>query len=293
MRRAFVILPLLLLSLSDCTTTQRGPVSDSGVEPLREADFDRLTSQLADHIISLARRHKYGPPALITIPRIEPGSVERPGIARAFARRLGEGLNDRMRGAAVFTPAGVTVPDMYSSLRFAASPRDPKQHAIVFRVIDHRSRQELLARTFSYQPFRPAPVARSAPSQNRNLDIDAAATDIGKLVLKHAPALSDRTVTGRSGRVMFLGGRAWKQLRLLSQRTTRLGNDLLRVELNIRARRQAHDAELRLIFYDDEGNPVSVTPVVPFHFLPDENRPLAVVSAGSRARRYVCLIADN
>lgn len=293
MRRAFVILPLLLLSLSDCATPPRDPVSDSGVEPLREADFDRLASQLADHIISLAKRHKYGPPALITIPRVEPGSVERPGIARAFARRLGEGLNDRMRGAAIFTPADIAEPDMHSSLRFAASPSDPERHTIVFRVIDPRSRQELLARTFSYQPFRPAPATRAARARGRQLEIDAAATDIGQLVLKHAPTLSDRTVAGQSGDVMFLDGKAWKRLRLLSQRTTRLANDLLRVELNIRAHGKAHDAELRLIFYDDQNNPVSVTPVVPFHFLPGENRPLAVVSAGARARRYVCLIAGN
>ncbi len=152
MRKSLAMLPLLLVLLSGCTITQsRSAVRASGVEPLSEDDFDRFTSRLADDIAEVAKHQGYWPPAIITVPHVEPGSDENDTVARTFARRLSEGLNDRLSGAAFFTRSSIAVPDLRCTLLFAAGPDDPTSRRIIFRLFDYDSRRELLKVTYSYQ----------------------------------------------------------------------------------------------------------------------------------------------
>jgi len=265
----------------------------SGIDPLREAEFDQFANQLADAISKLLEQHDYPPPAIIAPPRVEPGGVEDRSVARAFAARLTEGLNDRLNGAGVFAKSSLTVPDLRCTLRFAAEEDEPRRRTIVFRLSDKESREELLAETYTYHARRRAVTLRTRQPPPGDLKIDAPSDSIGDLALWHAPAYRGQTIAGHAGRMIFLDRRAWQRFWLQAQRAAHTEDDRLRVELEIRSRRRERDAELRLIFYDDQDNAVDVTPVVPYQFLPHYTKQVTITSAKPGATRYICLFASD
>jgi hypothetical protein len=294
MRNALLTMTLTLALLWGCRTLRREPpaqeaVPASGVAPLREAEFDDFASRITDGLTVGLREGGYRLPAVIAFPHVEPGSVEPGPITRAFAQRLAEGLSDRLTGAAVFSRSGVTASQLGSALAFVDSEEEPGQRVVVFRVVDEKSGKELLTRTCPYQPRR---VVAAPPEQlpEGDLDIDAPTREIGELALQHAPRYRARTIAGKLGRVIFVDSKGWTRFWLQSQQAVRTADDLLQVELEIRSRRKERDAELRVIFYDDQFNPVDVTPVIPYAFLPNYTKRVVITSTTPRAAHYICLL---
>ncbi|MFQ5806566.1 MAG: hypothetical protein ACE5I3_08960 [Phycisphaerae bacterium] len=292
MRNWLVVLSLLPVLPLGCITSQpRSAVRTSGIEPLREAEFDQFADQLADAITELLKQRDYWPPAIITLPRIEPGGVENSSVARAFAHRLADGLNDRLSGAAFFAKSSLTLPDLRCTLQFVAEQEDPGRCTIVLRLFDEESREELLTESYAYQSRPRVAAVPSARPRKGALKIDAPSDEIGELVLRHAPAFSAWTIAGKVGRVMFLDRKAWERFWLQAQRAARTEDNRLRVELEVRSRRRERGAELRFIFYDEQGNLVDVTPVLPYRFLPHYTKRVTITSGKPGATRYVCLFA--
>ncbi len=290
MRESLAALLLILVLPLGCTALRHRPgVPASGIEPLREAAFDQFANQLTDAIGELVRQHDYRPPALIALPHVEPGGVEDGSVARGFAIRLAEGLNDRLNGSALFAKSSLVVPDLRCTLRFVANQDDPGRRTIDFRLLDYESGEELLAETYAYRAARAEVAARLVHPPTGGLEIDAPSGSIGELALRHAPAYRRRSIVGNLGRVVFLDRKAWERFWLQAQRAARTEDDRLRVELDVRARRRERDAELRVVFYDDQDNPVDVTPVLPYRFLPHYAKQVTVTSAKPGATHYICL----
>lgn len=290
MHRSLVMLLLVLAPGCD-SPGSRPVVHASGVEPLSEADFDQFANRLADEITEVLEQHQYRLPAVITLPRVEAGGVEPGSVARGFARRLAEGLGDRLGGAAFFTAPGISPPQLRSMLRFVADREEPGRRVIVFRILDEKSREELFVETCAYRSRRPAVAVPAARLAKDRLKIDMSPSEIGELALRRAPAYRARTLAGDVGRVIFLDTKGWQRFWLQSQQATRTEDDRLRVELEIRARRRERDAELRFIFYDDQDLPVNVTPVIPYRFVPNYTKLVTITSARPGATRYICLLA--
>jgi hypothetical protein len=292
MHKPLVIVSLPLVLSLGCTAWRPRPVVQTAdIEPLREAEFDEFANQLADAVGKLLKERDYWPPAIIASPQVEPGGVEKLSVARAFAHRLAEGLNDRLNSTALFTKSGLTVPDLRCTLGFVASHEDPGRRTIVFRLHDEQSREELLVETYAYQAPRRLFASQVARPPEGDLKIDAPSSLIGELALHHAPNYRARTIAGHAGRVIFLDRKAWERFWLQAQRASRTEDNRLRVELEIRARRRERDAKLRLIFYDEQDNPVDVTPVLPYRFLPHYSKQVTITSAKPGAARYICLFA--
>jgi hypothetical protein len=264
-----------------------------GIEPLTEAEFDELANQLADELTTLLKRHDYRLPAVIASPQVDPGGVEDAAVAGTFAHRLANGLNDRMRGGAFFRKFTLVPPQLRCTLRFARHERDARRSKIEFRVLDEHSGEERLAKTYAYESSRPATGARTRRAPSGTLRIDAPANEIGKAALHQAPVYRPWTITGHAGRVIFLDSRGWQRFWLHAQRATRTGDGRLRVELEIRARRCARDARLRLIFYDDEFKAVDMTPALSYRFPARSSRQVSFTSADPRAAHYICLFAGE
>ena len=125
------------------------------------------------------------------------------------------------------------------------------------------------------------------------LDIDAPPSAIGQLALSHASAYRERTLAGGVGRIIFLDRKAWKRIGVGSQHAVVAEDGRLRVEFEIRTRRRERDVKLRVVFYDDQDNPVDVTPVVPYRFVPHYVKQVIVTAVVRDATRYICLIADD
>ena len=139
------------LLLIGCACTSRTLVADAAsIEPLDEAGFDAFATRLAGQISAMLDRHGYWPPAAISLPLVEPAEAELDGLARAFARRLAEGLNDRLQRAAIFRPAGPEPPDLRSTLRLEPDPATPGRGTIVFRLFDEQTGRERLV---AYWPY--------------------------------------------------------------------------------------------------------------------------------------------
>jgi hypothetical protein len=92
------------------------------------------------------------------------------------------------------------------------------------------------------------------------------------------------------GRLIFLDRQAWTRLWLQSHRVRQTADGRLSVELEIRARGRERSARLRLIFYDRDGTPVAVTPVIPYRFLPHYGKEVVITSASPRASSYIGLV---
>lgn len=293
MRKSLVALSLVLTLPLGCATTQPRPtVRTSAIEPLSEPEFDQFANQLAEAIAELLKQRHDRLPAVITAPRVEPAGVEDSAVARAFARRLAEGLSDRLSGAALFTKSGITPAQLGCTLGFREEEAHPGRRRIIFRVLDEKSGDELLVQTCAYKPLPlpPPPAPPAVQPLKGELEIDAPSREIAEMALRYAPLYRARTIAGNLGRVIFLDSKTWKRLWLQSQRATRTADNRLRVELDIRSRRKERDAELRVIFYDDQDIPVDLTPVIPYRFLPHYTKQVTITSASPRATRYICLI---
>jgi len=137
MRGLLWILPFVLVVSGGCMQSSRRPaVRATGVEPLREAEFDEFANRLAGQIAKVVQQHGYQPPATIAIPRVEVGGVEKDSVARSFALRLAEGLSDRLGGAAVFRQPGISPPRLGCTLRFDQSEEDPGRRSVFFRLFE-------------------------------------------------------------------------------------------------------------------------------------------------------------
>jgi hypothetical protein len=272
---------------------RQSAVRASGIEPLREAEFDEFASRIAAKISECLEPRDYRTPVTINEPHVIAGGVEAETVAHAFARRLAEGLNDRLGGTAVFTGRGAAPPRLRCTLRFETTAEDPKSRLIRFQLSDRLTGNDMVAETFTYQARPPTAAAFPTPPAKRKLKIDLPRGTIGALVLQHAPAYRERTVSGEAGCVIFLDKKTWKRLWLGRQRATFTGDGRLLVDLMVRGLNRERSAKLRVIFYDDDDSTVDVTPAIPFRFVPNYTKHVTIAAVSPQATHYVCLIADD
>lgn len=144
----------------------------------------------------------------------------------------------------------------------------------------------------SAAPRPTAPTPEKPAARRRKLNIDADPRGLLERVREQAEFYRERTAGRRGAEVLFLDDSAWKRHRLVEQRTQRTDTGRLRVELDFRARQRRGDASLRVIFIDEAGRQIEVTPVLPYRFLADYTTTVAITSASRSAAGYLCLLDD-
>ncbi len=167
----------LLLAVNGCTLFKRHePPSAPSVALLDERSFDEFATTIADGLPELLVQQGQPLPARMPVPVIGADSIEEPERARAFARALAAGLNDRLEGQALFVSTARTNCDLVTRLFFADGGR---HRSVIFGVFrdelllfsasaDYRSDgQQAVVRRPTPQATaavkRPAPAAATPP----------------------------------------------------------------------------------------------------------------------------------
>jgi hypothetical protein len=289
-------LTALLLSLSlfvGCVSS--GGARSAGVPavaPLSEPEFDRFATRLSGQVVAALEEGQYAFPATVAPPVVTDRCIEDRQMALRFARRLAEGLNDRLGGRVRFRQPALAGPQLRSSLDFTAHKPDRLQRAITFVLRDADTGRELAQASCDYT-VRPKRIAtRPRIPSRRKIEIDREARGLADFVQRQARYYRDYIVAGLDGDVVFVDRRAWQRFWLKAQRVVRTADDRLRVELELRARGRSRTADLRLLFLDDKGRQVEATPVLPYRLMPYYTKTVVVTSESERATRYICLIAD-
>ena len=268
------------------------PAGVPAVTPLSEPEFDRFATHLSEQVIGALEGGQYTFPVTIAPPIVADPCVENRQTALRFARRLAEGLNDRLGGRVRFRRPALAGPQLRSSLDFTARKSDRLQRAITFVLRDAGTGRELVQGSCDYT-VRPQRIAtRPRIPSRRKIEIDREARGLADFVQRQARYYRDYIVAGLDGDVVFVDRRAWQRFWLKAQRVVRTADDRLRVELELRARGRARTADLRLLFLDDRGRQVEATPVLPYRLMPYYTKTVVVTSESERAARYICLIAD-
>ncbi|MFQ5806111.1 MAG: hypothetical protein ACE5I3_06650 [Phycisphaerae bacterium] len=379
---------------------------EATVEPLTEVEFDAFATGIAEQIIAWLERGQVSLPATIRLPTIEDESVECAGVAKAFSRRLAEGLSDRLAGAVRFGRASTTKPRLRSGISFTDDGAGERPRTVTFRLWDADSSLEICRESYDYQ-IRPRPltalrrrleerrVAARIPREERNssaavavppvdepivaagepadaavepvapeavrsdrepagkkaiatavtlprpvpvavpreppkpqpaaprrtpavtpdstssvpvvtnrrhadlrrtpprrrVRIDRHEHGLAELVQEQAIHFSDRTITDKLGRLIFLDRRAWESVGIEVRRARRTPDGHLSVELMVQARGRPLEADLRVIYLDADGRQVEVSPVRTYEFSPSYAKHIVFHSSKAGAARYILLIA--
>lgn len=119
------------------------------------------------------------------------------------------------------------------------------------------------------------------------LDMEALRAEL----LARAEALQSRARGGVDGAVVFIDACADEQVELISQYWSTSPDGRPRVELALRAKRAAVTGLLRVLFLDEAGAAIGVTPVVPTALVPDCEVTIALAADDPHAAQYVVLVA--
>lgn len=128
---------------------------------------------------------------------------------------------------------------------------------------------------------------------SKRLKIDLDADELALRIEDGLSGYDDQTVFEPTGRVVFLDNDDVKKYWITSVQARHRDNDHLRVEVSMRARGERRKAELRMVYLDGAGRPLSVSRVVSLR-CPQSQTITAVFEASDpRAAGYVCLFKDD
>jgi hypothetical protein len=292
MRLTALLLPLSLF-VGCVSSGGARPAGVPAVAPLSESEFDRFATRLTEQLIGALEAGEYAVPATVAPPVVsDDHCVENRETALRFARRLTEGLNDRLGGSVRFRRPALSGPQLRSSLDFTARKPDYLRRTITFVLRDAGTDRELMRESCAYTVRPKRVAARPRIPSRRKIEIDREARGLADFVQRQARYYRDYIVAGLDGDVVFVDRKAWQRFWLKAQRVVRTADDRLRVELELRARGRSRTADLRLLFLDDRGRQVEATPVLPYRLMPYYTKTVVVTSESERAVRYICLIAD-
>ena len=293
MNRALRTLWLLLgAALCGCmgpAPARRPALAEGSIAPLNERQFDAFANRLAAQLPGVLRRAGGRTPITLGLPQVDAASVESAETAQRFAQRLADGLNDRLAGAVVFRRNGA--PDgPAATLTFSAS-EDGRARQIRFVLRDARAGGVLLDERVDYaaaSPRRGDTAPRAAPVRLR-IDLDE--REITERLLPNLEAYRGQSLPGPRGTVCLVDEDLRARYWLLAIRAGQIEGERLRVELDIRSRQRERTARLRIIFLNEQGEPVEIAAPKSVRLVPYEHRTVALTSS-SAASRYLCLFGD-
>lgn len=132
-----------------------------------------------------------------------------------------------------------------------------------------------------------------APVRKERIRIDRDEGGLAEFLQQQIPLHRERVIPGVEGSVIFVDDAAWRRFRLLAQRSLRLADGRLRVEVDVRSRDRRRNARLRVAFLDEQGRQTEVSPIIPERFMGDYTRTVLFASAGTRSTGYLILFADD
>lgn len=154
----------------------------------------------------------------------------------------------------------------------------------------------------SVAPPADVPPAEAHPIEPREsgarvkpgkIKIDAKSSEIGAQIAVNSAAYSGRTFTGQAGEVILLDEDTMESFAVAAQRSGRNDRGQLQAQLTLVCGLKSRDAEYRVVFYDDAGEPVSTTPVLNVEFERHERKRITVTAGDSRASTYVWLVRKD
>jgi hypothetical protein len=125
------------------------------------------------------------------------------------------------------------------------------------------------------------------------IKINAKSSEIGRQIEASAALYAGRTFAGEAGRVILMDENTVGYFAVAGQRVARNSRDQLQTQLTLACGRKARDAQYRVVFYDESGEPVSATPVLSVEFKRGESKRITVTAGDSRAARYVWLVQED
>lgn len=329
--------------ISGCASPNGGRAAMApAVEPLTEREFDAFANDIADQLIAWLERTDVAARVTIAGPGVARECAEQRGVARAFAARLAEGLNDRLLGTVQFAPAHKSRSRLHSEVSFSNREQYGHARALEFRLWDAQSNTELCRWACEYRArprkledlpgsverprFASAPpkaqqangsvpvppngvkpqrrtaatngaIAASESKRSsedaprRTIRIDSHEDGLGRQLLEQADDYADRTVRGKSGRIVFLDSPSWEGLRVLRSSVKRTSSGRLKVVVRIQSRDIPKRADIRIVYFDKQGRQLEASAVRTIELSPRFARPLALTSSRPGAARYVMLVA--
>lgn len=288
---------LTIAALAGCQVVRpSAPVvlPDGVVEPLSEEAFDEFAFRLAAGLSNAMARQGVSTPAVLRVPTIAPGKTPSTPKMRLFCRTLAEGLADRMAGQIEVAEVTGRTPDLHATVSW---PEEFSSGVLLISIRDERSGRALLEERVAVTPPAAAtqPLAgnETAPKQKpparKPIDISMRASDLGPFVQARLDDYATRTIDGESGKVIFLDERHERYFAFEGQQMTRNSSGA-GVEVRIRSVRDGDDVRYRVIFFDDENQPIGVTPVTPRELPNRATAMLRALTRDARASRYVFLI---
>ncbi|MFO0837250.1 MAG: hypothetical protein U1D55_01895 [Phycisphaerae bacterium] len=129
--------------------------------------------------------------------------------------------------------------------------------------------------------------------KSRGIDLDDDPDELLAWVREQAPNYRNRAGQGDDGTVILVDEKTAQRFTLQRHDATRLADRRLRVVVELRAAGKKRDAQLRVIFLDEQGRPLETSSLLRFRFSPDTTQSAAITSTSRRAVRYVCLVEQD
>lgn len=296
--RIFHVLASALLVLTGCQQirpTTPVVLPDGVVAPLSEAEFDAFEFRIAAQLTQAMAAEGVPTPARLRIPTIAPGETPATPRMRLFCHTLAEGLADRMGGRVSVEEVTGREPDLRATITWP--PPDAAERTIAISIVDQRSGKLLVAEHAGIAPppaagtdaARAGQAASKPAAPIKPIDIEMQSSEIGPFVAARLDEYAGQSSVGDDGRVIFLDDDHERYFMLESQQAKR-ADGAMGTEVRIRTVRGAEDLRYRVLFYDDDDQPLGVTPVTPRAIARDATIVLRALSRDSRAAKYVYLI---
>ncbi|GMU82392.1 MAG: hypothetical protein AMXMBFR47_22630 [Planctomycetota bacterium] len=291
----------VVLVLAGCQIVRpAGPVvlPDGVVEPLTEAEFDDFAFRVAAKLSGAMSREGIRTPAVLRVPTIAAGRERTTPGMRLFCRTLAEGLADRMGGMIEIAEVTGRAPDLHATVVWPEPAEGSEEIALSIR--DERTARVLMEERTSASASRaqtsPTP-RRDAPRDGESkakspIEIEMRASEIGPYVLGRLEDYTADTIEGDQGQAVFLDRPYRRYFAFESQSITRTTNGIT-VEVRIRPIRGPEDVLYRVVFYDEAGETLAVTPVTPRKLAGDTSTALRAMTRDGRAARYIFLITRD
>lgn len=288
----------VVLALAGCQNVRPSApaiLPDGVVEPLSEAEFDAFAYRLAGKLSSAMSREGIRTPAVLRVPTIAAGRDPATPRMRLFCRTLAEGLADRMGGAIEIAEVTGRAPDIHATVTWSGSAESNRE--LVVSIRDERTARLLMEERVSLSasvaqtsptPRRDAP-SEAEPTANTPIEIGMRASEIGPYILGRLADYAANTIEGDQGQTVFLDRPYRRYFAFESQSVTRTTSGIT-IDVRVRPLRGPENILYRVVFYDEAGETLAVTPVTPRKLAGNTATSLRAMTRDARADRYVLLI---
>lgn len=306
MRRYYIPLCGLLVWVFGCAKDSgQMALTRPEIAPLSESEFETFVERVSQGIVNRLDFISPAAKADVIHPKPELDSTVDPmdGVPDAaqqtrFVGALEEALTDRLAGRVRF----VDGPAARYRARVEFKPGRGGRGTVAFMLTDPMTRRDAVRETTTYAvralqipAAEKAKVSAATAGGGRLMDLLRIDLPEADLVRASNPAVkrkpySDWAVRGDSGTILFLDEQSWGGAEIRPYGLDRSSDGPVRVEFGLAARGGMSRAQVRVIFSDDQGRAVEVTPVVEYGLPSGHSTIIAFEARDARATRYLALV---